>query len=385
MFANRTNWDLTTNRLSDALTAFRKSGRKLLDLAASNPTECGFHYDGSSILKALINANALKYHPDPRGLLSARAAIVDYYVQRGQRLAADDLLLTTSTSEGYSFLFRLLCNGGDEVLIPTPGYPLFDFLADLQDVKLVRYPLFYDHGWHIDFHALEQAITARTRAIIVVHPNNPTGHFTKAEEISRLNQICLARGLAIVADEVFLDFPLAGLEPLSFSGNAETLTFTMSGLSKIAGLPQMKLGWIVASGPNPEKSQALARLEMIADTFLSVSTPIQVAAPTLLAQRYNFSSQLMARVRSNLQEFDRQLNEQRSCNRLLVEAGWYAVLRVPATNSDEDLALSLLQDDDVYVHPGLFYDFAGQGNLVLSLITPERDFSEGLEKLLARF
>jgi alanine-synthesizing transaminase len=208
MFADRTNWNLSPNRLAEALARYRASGRKLLDLSASNPTECGFQYDQQAILGALPQCTALEYHPDPRGLRSAREAVREYYAERGEQITIDDIILTTSTSEAYSYVFRLLANPGDELLIPAPSYPLFEFLADIQDVKLVRYPLFYDHGWHMDFHALEQAITERTRGVIVVHPNNPTGHFTKPEELARLNQICSARQTAMIADEVFLDFSL---------------------------------------------------------------------------------------------------------------------------------------------------------------------------------
>ncbi|MFI5107023.1 MAG: pyridoxal phosphate-dependent aminotransferase, partial [Terriglobales bacterium] len=303
MFADRTNWDLHTNRLSQALARVRASGQKLLDLTASNPTECGFRYEGSSILKALIHPGALKYNPDPRGMAAARHAVCEYYATHELKVTLEDILLTTSTSEAYSFAFRLLCNPGDEVLIPTPSYPLFDFLADLQDVKFQRYPLLYDHGWQIDFHALDQAITPRTHAVIVVHPNNPTGHFCKREEMARLHQICAARKLAIIADEVFLDFNLGESRQHSFAANAangSALTFTMSGLSKISGLPQMKLAWLVVSGPEAEKREALARLEVIADTYLSLNTPIQLAAPALLAQRHGFIKQLMSRVRQNL-------------------------------------------------------------------------------------
>jgi alanine-synthesizing transaminase len=385
MFATRTNWDLSSNRLAQALADFPASRRKLLDLTASNPTACGFHYDGPAILKSLNDVNMLKYQPDPHGLLSARNAVCEYYAQVGHRVSANDLFLTASTSEAYSFIFRLLCNPGDEVLIPTPSYPLFEFLADLQDVKLVRYPLFYDEGWHIDFHSLEQAITPRARGVIVVNPNNPTGHFSRPQEMSRLTQLCCLGEMAIIADEVFLDFQIGGDKSPSFAGNAEALGFTMSGLSKISGLPQMKLAWIAVSGPAGKKREALARLEVIADTYLSVSTPIQLAAPTLLAQRHSFESELMRRVRQNLAELDHQLAQQKSCTRLKVEGGWYAVLRVPAVRPDEELALDLLQEDGVYVHPGHFYDFSGDGNLVLSLITPERDFVDGLEKILARF
>ena len=240
MFADRTKWDLTPNRLSEALAQHRAAGKPLVDLTMSNPTECGFAYDERAILDALRNSQALKYEPTPRGLVSARQAVCEYYAKRGTAVGVDDIILTTSTSEAYSYVFRLLCNPGDEILTPAPSYPLFDFLADIQDVKLVRYPLVYDHGWQIDFHALEQAITPRTRGVIVVHPNNPTGHFTKRAEAEELNAICAARQLALIADEVFLDFFLSTEPPSSYAGNQGALTFTTSGLSKICGLPQMK-------------------------------------------------------------------------------------------------------------------------------------------------
>jgi aspartate/methionine/tyrosine aminotransferase len=279
-------------------------------------------------------------------------------------------------------VFRLLCNPGDELLIPAPSYPLFEFLADIQDVKLARYPLFYDHGWHIDFHALEQALTGRTRGVIVVHPNNPTGHFTKPGEMERLNQICVERQMAVIADEVFLDFSLQTV-PASFARNQGALTFTMSGLSKICGLPQMKLAWLTVSGPTELKREALGRLEMIADTYLSPSTPIQLAAPAWIIQRHLFQDQLMAQVRKNLAELDAQIARQKVCTRLDLEGGWYATLRVPAIRSDEHLAIELLEKHDVYLHPGHFFGFAGEGYLVVSLITPEREFAEGLERILA--
>jgi alanine-synthesizing transaminase len=382
MFADRTNWNLKPNRLTEALEQHKSSGRKLLDLSASNPTECGFKYDAPAIMRALCTPASLQYHPDPRGLKSARQAVCDYYAARGEQVTVDDLFLTASTSEAYSFIFRLLCNPGDELLVPTPSYPLFDFLADVNDVKLTRYPLFYDHGWHIDLHALKQSITPRTRGVIVVHPNNPTGHFTKEEETAQLNQICSASKMAIIADEVFLDFSL-GAAAKSFTANASALTFTMSGISKISGLPQMKFAWLAVSGPAEEKREALARLEMIADTYLSMNAPIQLAAPVLLQQRVPFQPQLMARVRRNLAELDSQLAGKNHLGRLAVEGGWYAVLRVPATRPDEELAIGLLQKHEVYLHPGHFYDFPADGYLVVSLITPEQDFSDGLRRVLS--
>ena len=382
MFAKRTNWDLTPNRLSEALAAHRAAGKPLLDLTVSNPTECGFSYDSKAILEALRNPAALRYEPNPRGLESARRAVAGYYASRNEVVSVEDIFLTTSTSEGYSYVFRTLCDPGDEVLIPSPSYPLFDFLAEIQDMKLVRYPLLYDHGWQIDFHALEQAITARTRAIIVVHPNNPTGHFTKPSEMTKLNALCSARELAIIADEVFLDFALDRNRAASFATNSSVPTFTLSGLSKISGLPQMKAAWLTLSGPENLKKEALGRLEVIADTYLSVNAPVQLAMPALIEQRDDFQRQLLSRVRANLEELDSLLAKQNACSRLALEGGWYVVLRVPSTCSEEELALELLNSKDVYVHPGHFYDFPGDGFLVVSLITPEAILVKGITGML---
>jgi alanine-synthesizing transaminase len=382
MFAKRTNWDLTPNRLSEALAAHRASGKPLLDLTVSNPTECGFLYKDAEILQALENPEALSYQPDPRGLEAARRAVAGYYSDRDDSVAIEDIFLTTSTSEAYSYVFRMLCDPGDEVLIPSPSYPLFDFLAEIQDVKLVRYPLLYDHGWQIDFHALEQAITSRTRGVIVVHPNNPTGHFTKPAEQEKLNAICSSRQLAIIADEVFLDFTLAGNRTASFATNSAALTFTLSGLSKISGLPQMKAAWLVVSGPPDLKGDAVSRLEVIADTYLSMNAPVQLAMPALLEQRGSFQQQLLLRVRQNLAELDRQLTRQKICSRFTVEGGWYVVVRVPVIRSDEALTLELLNSRDVSIHPGHFYDFSSEGFLILSLITPTDVFAQGVAQTL---
>jgi len=383
MFAKRTNWNLTPNRLSAALAAHREAGKPLLDLTVSNPTECGFEYDGSAILSALSNAAALSYEPNPRGLESARRAVAGYYADRKENVSVEDIFLTTSTSEAYSYVFRTLCDPGDEVLIPSPSYPLFDFLADIQDVRLVRYPLLYDHGWQIDFHALEQAITPRTRGVIVVHPNNPTGNFVKSGEIAKLNSICSTREMAIIADEVFLDFALGENRPASFAANRGAPTFTLSGLSKISGLPQMKAAWLIAGGPQQWKSDVLARLEVIADTYLSVNAPVQLAIPKFLEQRHAFQEQVIRRVRRNLAELDRQLASQKVCSRLAVEGGWYAVVRVPATRSSDDLALELLKSKGISVHPGHFYELPAEGYLIISLLTQESEFSRGVAGLLA--
>jgi alanine-synthesizing transaminase len=403
MFADRTNWNLTPNRLSEALAQHLSAGKRIFDLSASNPTEGGFEYNGESILHALCDEAALTYVPDPKGLLRARQAVAEYYAGRGDEVSVEDIILTTSTSEAYSFVFRTLCNPGDELLVPAPSYPLFGFLADIHDVRLVQYPLLYDYGWQIDFHALEQAITPRTRGVIVVNPNNPTGHFVKPEDLERLNEFCSARGMAVVADEVFLDFAYgessarremvrnsrprgtASRKPASLAVNAGALTFTMSGLSKISGLPQMKAAWLVTSGPEALKTKALERLEVIADTYLSMNTPVQLALPELLQQRHGFQKQVMTRVRRSVAELDRQLSQKKSCSRLEIEGGWYAVLRVPATRSDDDLAVELLKTKGIYVHPGHFYDFSTDGYLIVSLIMQEREFTEGIRLLLSMF
>lgn len=384
MFAKRTGWNLEQNRLSIALAARRAGGKPLIDLTISNPTECGFVYDDDLILRALQNPAALKYEPNPRGLAVARDAVVDYYAGRGANAAREDVFLTTSTSEAYSFVFRTLCDPGDEVLIPSPSYPLFDLLADIQDVRLVRYPLVYDHGWQIDFHGLERAVSSRTRAVIVVNPNNPTGNYCRPQEIRQLNEICKERGIAIIADEVFLDFSLKEESRASFVENSDALSFTLSGISKICGLPQMKVAWLAISGPPALKSQAAERLEVIADTYLSLNAPMQWALPELLNTRHNFQTQLLKRVRTNVAELDRQLAAQSLCRRLEVEGGWNAIVQVPATASDEDLVLELLQTKGAYAHPGHFYDFASNGYVVVSLIGPAENFSDGIKALLSR-
>jgi alanine-synthesizing transaminase len=397
MFSDRTNWKLTRNRLTDALEAARSVGANVLDLTVSNPTRAGLRYDEAAILRSLSAPQAIDYDPQPKGLRQAREAVAAYCggardldgLSSGGLHSFDPerLLLTTSTSEGYSYIFRLLCNPGDELLVPKPSYPLFEFLADLEDVKLVPYPLIYDHGWQMDFPSLEKAVTPRTRGVVLVHPNNPTGSYVQAHELSLLNKFCRERGsggdaLALIVDEVFLDYAHNAQPRPSFTANQEVLTFTLSGLSKVSALPQMKVAWIAVSGPPAETAPALARLEVIADTYLSMNAPLQWATPALLDQRISLQAQLLDRVHRNLAELDRRLAKQKTCERLDVEGGWYAILRVPVTKSDEELAVELLQKKSVLVHPGHFYDFPSDGYLVLSLITPTTEFCEGVGRIL---
>jgi aspartate/methionine/tyrosine aminotransferase len=382
-WSTRTQWDLRETAWASELARLRAAGTRLWDLTASNPTVCGFAYDAGSILGPLNDREALRYEPNPRGLLSAREAVSRYYRDRGARVDAEQIFLTSSTSEAYSFLFRLLCDPGDEVLIGQPGYPLFDFLAQLDDVRLVPYELFYDHGWHLDLQALSRRVTARTRAIAVVHPNNPTGHFTRGKERAALEGVCREHGLALIVDEVFLDYGLARHEAgQSFATGSHVVpTFVLSGLSKVAALPQMKAAWM-ACFAEPE---ALQRLEVICDTFLSMSAPIQHALPAWLGERGTPQKQIRRRVEHNLDALDAILLRQILVSRLDVEAGWYAVLRVPGLQSEEETALELLRKRAVVIHPGGFFGFSGQGWLVVSLLAAVEEFAAGMEAIVTHF
>ena len=389
MFASRTNWPLTPNRLSQLVEAFRREGRAFIDLTESNPTRCGFEFDGAEVLRALADPRSLTYQPDPRGLLAAREAVVRYYADRGVDLNPDQVFLTTSTSEAYSYIFRLLANPGDAILVPRPSYPLFDFLARLNDLELIPYPLAYHDGWAIDLEGLASRLrpaAPKARAILVVHPNNPTGTFVTDEELQAMLKLCRTYEMALVADEVFSDYAFAqdSTRVITHAAVSGALTFTLNGLSKISALPQMKLAWIVVNGPPDALREAEARLEIIADTYLSVSAPLAHALPTLLESRRRLQPQILERIRANLRRLDGQLSPGCPVDRLRAEGGWYAVLRVPSTRADDDWAVELLSHDAVFVHPGHFYDFASEGYLVISLLPQPEVFQEGISRLLAR-
>jgi alanine-synthesizing transaminase len=385
-FSSRTAWDVAETELARSIRERRNAGLPLIDLTASNPTRCGFDYNESAILGALHDPGALVYDPDPHGMLAARQAVAGYYRDRGAVLDAYSIFLTTSTSEAYSYLFRLLADAGDEVLIAQPSYPLFDFLAQLEDVRLVSYPLFYDHGWHLDIAALRQHIGPRTRAIALVHPNNPTGHFTKPAERQALEALCAERGLALIVDEVFLDYALSGEAAASFAaGEHSALTFVLSGLSKVSALPQMKAAWIAAFGPEPVIKTALDRLEIIADTFLAMNAPVQCALPAWLTGRHPIQQQIKSRLVENLRALDAVLASQQMVTRLDVEAGWYVILRVPALGPDEDLAVRLVCEHGVSVHPGSSFGFAQSGWLVLSLLASPAEFLAGTKIVISMF
>jgi len=380
VFSSRLRWDAPSNPLTQLLAEKRGAGARILDLTESNPTRAGFVYPHEQILAALAGPGALRYEPDPRGILPAREAVSEYYAKRGVAVDPARILLTASTSEAYSYIFKLLCDPSDEILVPRPSYPLFEYLAAVESVRVKQYPLRYDGGWHIDFPALATAIHARTKAIVIVNPNNPTGSYLKREEWARLKQL----GVPVVSDEVFSDFAFApdASRVATLAEPQSVLTFAMSGLSKIAGLPQMKLGWIVAGGPRHEA--ALEGLEWIADTFLSVGTPVQHALPELLRASVEIRAQIQERTAANLALLRASLDKSAPAHVLAVEGGWYATLQVPRTRTEQQWALDLLAQDEVLVQPGFFYDFESEAYLILSLLTAPDTFRDGIQRLLAR-
>jgi aspartate/methionine/tyrosine aminotransferase len=359
----------------------RRAGAAILDLTESNPTHAGFSYP-EEIVQALADPRALRYDPQPAGSLAAREAVCRYYAETGHTVAPDQVVLTASTSEAYQYLFKLLADPGDEVLVPRPSYPLFEYLATMESLHVVSYPLVYHGGWSIDCGALAAAVTGRTRAIVLVNPNNPTGSFLKRDELRFLQSL----GRTLISDEVFADYAFTEdvRRVRTLAATTETLSFSMSGLSKIAGLPQMKLGWIAISGPAAESAEAMEKLEWIADTYLSVSTPVQQAAPRLLELGKGIQTQIAARVRANLAWLQSAIAADSPCRILTVEGGWYATLQVPRIRREEEWALDLLEQDNVLVQPGFFFDFESEAFLVLSLLTEPHTFREGGCLLLAR-
>jgi aspartate/methionine/tyrosine aminotransferase len=383
MLSRRTTWDRTENRLTQAVEARRRAGRAVLDLTESNPTRVGLP-PPEGLLSPLADPAALVYRPDPRGLRSAREAVATDYRRLGADVDPERLVLTASTSEAYSLLFKLLCDPGDQVLVPRPSYPLFEYLARLDSTELVGYPCHYDGEWQLPAAELLSRVGPRTRAVIVVSPNNPTGAYLKRDEAEALERLCRERGLALIADEVFADYGFE-TDPRRIpcaTGIGAPLTFCLGGLSKSCGLPQLKLGWILVGGAPPAVAEALARLEIVADTYLSVGTPVQVAAPRLLARREEMQGKIRARVLENRRGLESMIRPGSPVTLLAAEGGWQAVLRVPATVPEEERTVRLLEEQGVLVHPGYFFDFATEAHLVLSLLPPPEDFALGASRVI---
>jgi aspartate/methionine/tyrosine aminotransferase len=376
MFSHRLPFHLPRNPIADAIERRRARELEILDLTESNPTRAGIVYPAENLLSGFHNPASLTYDPSSNGLPQARAQVADHY-----GVTSDRVVLTASSSEAYSWLFKLLCDPGDEILTPRPSYPLFEFLASLESVRIRQYPLRYDGGWFLDFDPLEASINSKTRAIVVVNPNNPTGSYLKRWELDQLSRICRTHGLSLISDEVFSDYNLAPVDLRSLTSVDDVLTFCLGGLSKMVGMPQMKLGWIVAGGPTQLREQALTRIDLIADNFLSVGTPVQYALPNLLAARAGIQEQIVSRLRINLACLQTAVASNPDFRLLDVEGGWYAILRAPRIRNEEEWTLNLL-DRGVLVQPGYFYDFESEAYLVVSLLTRESVFLEGLRRIL---
>lgn len=384
MFSSRLPSRLAVNALSRALADLRRRGIRLADLTVTNPTHVGLAYP-PDLLAPLADERSLSYDPEPFGLVPTREAVAAAMTTGDVKVEAERVVLASSTSEAYGLLFKLLCNPGDAVLIPQPSYPLFDLLTQFDAVEAAPYRL-DDHGvWSIDRESVVAACTPRTRAALVVTPNNPTGSMLRRDDREWLVGFAQANSLAIISDEVFADYPIEPRpDAASLLGESRVLTFTLGGLSKSVGLPQLKLGWVVVSGPNAVVHQALERLEVLCDTYLSVATPVQVAASRLIAAGATVHAGICARLATNYRVLQQAAAAFPSVRVMPPEGGWSVVLQVPETEGEEVLALRLLQDANVVVHPGFFFDFPSGAHLVLSLL-PEPDlFAAAIPKVLSQ-
>ncbi len=383
-FSSRTDWSTEDNELSRAAALLRQDNIPILDLTVSNPTKCGFQYLKADLLQTLTDSKNLNYDPDPRGLASAREIICRYYERRGIRVTPDRVFITAGTSEAYSFIFKLLFETGDFLLAPQPSYPLLDYLASLHDIGIKRYALSPQKNWEINLAGHYELKETDPKAVLIVNPNNPTGNYLHAPELAELNIFCKNRNTAIISDEVFFDFPLTENRPasaVSCAGNRHSLAFTLSGISKILGLPQMKFSWIVVSGPEELAKEAVKRLEVISDTYLSASTPAQNAAAAWFSNESIIQAEILQRIRNNYLTLQNHFGQGGAVRLFPVQAGWHAPLQLPSRHTDEEWACMLLEKTRALAHPGYLFDFSEGSFLVLSLIIPENQFREGVEKI----
>lgn len=384
MISSRLPKSLEPNAVARAIAAKRRAGTAIVDLTGTNPTAAGFTY-AKELLEPLANPRALEYEPQPLGLWPARASVAADFRRRGIVISADRVALTSSTSEAYALLFKLLYDAGDAVLVPHPSYPLFEHLTQLEAVTAIPYLLEYHGSWRIDIDSIVQAATDRVRAILIVSPNNPTGSFLHRDDLAQISAIAAAKGWAIIGDEVFADYQLAAApDAANVLSGADVLTFSLGGLSKSAGLPQLKLGWIGVGGPQVQVDQALGAYAIIADTYLSVSTPVQAAAAELIERGAEVRAQILARVRRNLESLRKLAGGVPAVDVLRVEGGWSAVVQVPQLRSEEALVLELLEKDNILVHPGYFFDFAREAYLILSLLIDPARFDAAIPRVLKR-
>lgn len=378
-FSKRTEWELSSNRITQILEDLKKSGQNILDLTESNPTRCGFLYP-PEIIASFSSEKNLEYAPSPQGLFGAREAVCAYYAQKGLHVDPEQVFLTASTSESYSFLFRLLAEPGEAVAFPQPSYPLFQFLVDLNDLRMETYRLLYRNRWQVDLENLRAALNPQVRAMVLVNPNNPTGSSFSVAERQEIQEICRDRELPLICDEVFLDYPFEEKTHIqSFLHGPEALAFILGGVSKTLALPQMKVGWIVLGGPKELVLRARARLEVIADTYLSVNTPAQNALPLWIKKQGMIQEQILNRIRKNRQKIFETIPSDGQC--LNADGGWYAVIRLPQGCREEAVVKELLEKHSVFVHPGYFFDFAEESFVVVSLLPQPEIFEEGLARL----
>jgi alanine-synthesizing transaminase len=386
MFSKRFNYNIEENKISKLLKQKKSAGIEVLDLTESNPTKVHLEYNELDILKSISHPDSMKYNPNPKGIQTAREAISNYYKEKNVKVNENDIFLTSGTSEAYSFVLKLLTDPYDEILIPRPGYPLFSFIAEMESVKIQYYDLNYsdDGFWKFDFDSLKSSLTKKSKAIICINPNNPTGNYIKKDELSELISICKEYNLALICDEVFMDYEIEVDKKniFSFACNKDVLTFTLNGLSKICGLPQMKLSWIVVSGNRDKTEEAKSKLEIIADTYLSVGTPIQLALRSLFEGKELIQTKIRNRIIRNYNFLKEELLNRNNVELLNTEGGWYSVFRVKSDIDEESLTYSLLIEKNVYVHPGYFFDFKDEGYIVVSLLSPEEIFAEGMKRIL---
>lgn len=385
VFSDRTNWDLSPNPLTAVSAELKSSGVSICDLTVSNPTRCGFQYFQDKLFLSFSDPMNVIYDPDPKGLVCARQAVAEYYRERGVIVPLGRIFLTASTSEAYGFLFRLLANPGESVVFPKPSYPLFEFLAGIHDLDWRTYTLVYQGNWILDQQSFQASLDGGAKAIILVNPNNPTGSCLNPQDLQVVTRESSLRDIPIICDEVFLDYGYTGQEGKSLAGNQDNLTFVLGGLSKSLALPQMKCSWIVISGPEQQAAEAVARLEIIADTYLSVNTPVQNALTDWMKLGALIRPQIASRICQN-RKFLVEAAEKRQCGIRVLNAdgGWSAVVRFPCHADEESFVLELLKKDHVFVHPGYFFDFAENGHVVLSLLPEETVFREGVERMLKR-
>ncbi|BBO85191.1 aminotransferase [Desulfosarcina ovata subsp. sediminis] len=389
MYSKRFDWNAARHPLGEMMAERMSRGEAILDLTDANPTRAGLEYAADAIRSVLSCPETMIYTPAPRGLAVAREAVSAYYRELGETVSPDDLLLTAGTSEAYGLLFKLLADSGDEILIPRPGYPLLSHLAGFEGLACHSYPLRHadETGWSVDLEVLSAMVTRRSRAVVVVNPNNPTGNYIKAHELAAIDRLCQAHGMALIVDEVFADFPAAAFPPPAATvvNRTSALTFVLNGFSKLLGLPQMKLGWMVVGGDSGEVAEALAHLETLTDFYLTVGTPVQLGAPQMLAGRRDIQRQIKARITGNENWLEQRVAGMSNVHRLNREGGWYTVLAIDDAIGDDERALTMMTADGTLIHPGVFYDFYREGFVVLSLLPPADRFTDGVSRLIRRF